>query len=445
MDKTFKLMNPVQWHEGLLLYPQHFQQMRLESQQLALCYLSMSTPYYWGVRYVTVDEGAFASGLLRIKTLLAVMPDGSVVHHESTSKQTIEVDLNEYTEDLDQGPMMIHLAVVRHQKDAATVAGDFPRYDSVESPPLPDENTGEGSVPIPRLAIKAHLVPGDNVPVRYASFPLFKVKAQDGGFAFEEFIPPTMDIRKSSALGKLAGDVVKSLRKNTALLSEKLQAPMTQDMAPVLDQYKSNYDTMVSRLLSLEALTNSEQVHPFTLYRELCVIAGTFCAFSRGYMPPIFDPYNHDDLKKTFEPLLGFVDQMLDFVKSASSSFAFRLEEGVFRINLKPEWLEGDSLILGITLPAEASSKVMTDWVQKAVIASESMAQKAREKRVLGAPRALVEQAPELGLTVTKGKFLLRVNAQSEYLKVGEELQVFNVSDREGARPAEVVLYTASE
>jgi type VI secretion system protein ImpJ len=446
MDNTFKIMNPVQWYEGLLLYPQHFQQMRREFQELSLCYLSMSTPYYWGVRHVAIDEGAFASGLLRIKTLLAVMPDGSVLRHDESSLQAIEINLKDYAEKLDQGPLMIHLAVVRYQKDAATVHGDFPRYDSVEGSPLVDENTGDGAVAIPRLSLKAYLVAGDTVPVRYASFPLFKVKIHEGGFAFENFIPPMTDIRKSSAIGHFAGDIVATLRKNIALLSERLQAPMTQDMAPVLDQYKQNYDLLVSRLLAIEAVTNAEEVHPFMLYRELCVIAGVFCAFSRGgYMPPILDPYNHNDLYKTFKAVIDLIEKMLELIKSASSAFSFRLEDRIFKNILKREWMQKDSIILGVVLPTGTTAHTMMDWVNEAVIASVSMAQKAIEKRVLGAPRESVEQVPELGLTITRGKLLLRVDGNSEYIKTGEDLYIFNVSDTDGVRPAEILLYTASE
>jgi type VI secretion system protein ImpJ len=445
MDKNFKLMNPVQWHEGLLLYPQHFQQMRREFQELGLCYLTMGTPYYWGVRSVAVDDGALSTGLLRLKSLLAVMPDGSVLRHDVGGSQTIELQLKDHQEALDQGPLMVHLAVVRHNPDAPAVGGDFPRYDSIESAPLPDENTGESAVPVPRLSLKPLLVAGDQVPVRYASLPLFKIRSQDGGYVFEGFIPPALDIRASSKVGQLADRVVKSIRKYSALLSDRLQTPMTQDLAPVLEQYKKNYDTLVSRLLALEALVQSEVAHPFELYKELTGIAGAFCSFSRGHMPPIFPHYDHNDLKKTFGPVLTFIDQMLEFVKSTSSAFAFRLDDRIFKNILKPEWIQEDQMIMGVTLPAGATTQTMTDWIKDAVIVSSSMAQKAIERRVLGAGRAIVEQVPELGLTMTRGKLLLRVQAQSEYIKHGEDLFVFNLSDTSGARPAEVVIYTASE
>lgn len=444
MDKNFKLMNPVQWHEGLLLYPQHFQQMRREFQELALCYLTMGTPYYWGVRSVAVDEGAFSTGLLRLKSVLAVMPDGSIVRQEEGETSSIELRLQDYQEALDQGPLMIHLAVVRPHPDVPSVGGDFPRYTSIESAPLADENTGESAVPVPRLALKPVLVAGEHVPVRYASFPLFKIKAQDGGYVFEEFIPPVSDIRSSNKIGQIADRVVRSIRKYSALLSDRLQTPMTQELAPVLEQYKKNYDTLVSRLLELEALTQVQETHPFSLYKELCGIAGNFCSFSRGHMPPIFSPYDHNNLKKTFDPVLSLIDQMLEFVKSTSSAFAFRLEDKIFKNILKSVWIEHDQIILGVTIPAGSNARGMTDWVKEAVIVSASVAQKAIERRVLGASRAIVEQVPELGLTMTRGKLLLRVEARSEYIKPGEDLFVFNMSEAEGTRPAEVLIYTAS-
>ncbi len=446
MDKTFKMMHPVQWHEGLLLYPQHFQQMRREFQELSLCYLSMASPYYWGVRHVFVDEGVLASGILRIKTLLAVMPDGSVLRHDESSLNPIEINLKDHMEEFDKGPVLIHLAVVGYQKNMDIVHGDFPRYDSVEGPLLADENTGDGAVAIPRLALKAYLCVGDVVPLRYTSFPLFKVKAHDGGFVFDDFIAPALDIRKSSALGHIGADLVKTLRKNTAILSESLQAPSTQDTIPLLDRYKQHYDTLVANLLVLEALVSSEETHPFTLYLELCRIAGVFCSFSPGgYMLPILGAYTHNDLRKTFTPLVALIDQMLAFIKNASSAFSFRLEGRIFKNILKSEWVQEDSVILGIIIPMGTNTQAMMNWINEAVIASVSMAQKAIEKRVLGAPRESVDQIPEIGLTATKGKILLRVAAGSEYIKTGEDLFIFNASDMDSVRPAEILLYTAAE
>ena len=40
-------------------------------------------------------------------------------------RHKLSVDLKDYAEELDKGSMMVRLAVMKHQKDAATVTGDF--------------------------------------------------------------------------------------------------------------------------------------------------------------------------------------------------------------------------------------------------------------------------------------------------------------------------------
>ncbi len=443
MEKTFKIVDPVQWHEGMLLYPQHYQQMRLEYQQLSLCYLSMSTPFYWGVRYMQLDEAAFTSGIIRIQELLAVMPDGSIVKKEINEQKKIELDINEFKDQLQEKPMMIHLAVVKRHEDAANSEGDFPRYDSVEGKTIPDENTGEAPIPIPRLSLKVSLFVGDDISSRYSSFPLMRVRYKDDAFVREDFIPPFTTIRRDGPIGKLLSNVVKALRKRVSHLSERLQAPVTQDTAPIMDQYKKTYDIIVSRLLGLEALLFAETSHPFMAYRELSIAAGVFCSLSKGHMPPIFDPYNHNDLRATFTPVISFVNRMLDLVQSASVSIPFTLSDRIFEKKIQSEWMHAGYLVLGLKISSDISPKMASDWMREAVIASESVAESAREKRILGAPREIVEQVSEMGLTMSQGRLLIKVKMDSEYVKTGEKLQIFNLSDSQNTRPAEIVLYTA--
>ncbi len=443
MEKTFKIVDPVQWHEGMLLYPQHYQQMRLEYQQLSLCYLSMSTPFYWGVRYLQLDEAAFTSGVIRVQEILAVMPDGSIVKKEANEQKRIELDINEYKDQLEEKSMMIHLAVVKRHEDSANSEGDFPRYESVEGKAVPDENTGESPISVPRLSLKVSLFPGDDISSRYASFPLMRVRFKDDAFVMEDFIPPFTTIRRDGPIGKLLGDVVKSLRKRVSYLSERLQAPATQDTAPIIDQYKKTYDIIVSRLLGLEALLFAEISHPFMAYRELSIAAGVFCSLSKGHMPPIFDPYNHNDLRATFTPVISFVNRMLDLVRNASISMPFTLSDRLFEKKMQAEWLHTGYLVLGLKISSDISPKMAADWMKAAVIASESVAESAREKRVLGASREIVEQVADMGLTMSRGRLLVKVRIDPEYIKAGEKLQIFNLSDSQGTRPAEIVLHTA--
>jgi len=65
----------VCWHEGMLLSPQHFQQNHIywETQLQSIV---QTTPYYWGIVTMAIDEARLLEGIVYLTRLRAVMPDG---------------------------------------------------------------------------------------------------------------------------------------------------------------------------------------------------------------------------------------------------------------------------------------------------------------------------------------------------------------------------------
>ena len=53
----------IQWHEGLLLAPQHFQQTQARTDALVSWHGLAATPLAWGVRHMEIDPGLLANGL----------------------------------------------------------------------------------------------------------------------------------------------------------------------------------------------------------------------------------------------------------------------------------------------------------------------------------------------------------------------------------------------
>ncbi|MEI8320673.1 MAG: type VI secretion system baseplate subunit TssK [Alphaproteobacteria bacterium] len=440
---NFKIQDMVQWYEGQLLYPHHYQQMRHEIQQLSLCYLTISTPWYWGIHHVEIDEALLLSGIIRVNKILAMMPDGSVVEKATGSKQKIELDISGMKDDLLLKPTTIYLAVVERQEDAANTEQQPCRYDSIESNPIVDENTGDGAITMPRLSLKAFLVAGDNLPSRYSGFPLMQVKFEDDAFAKTDFIPPFTSVQQQNIIGEYLGRLIKNLRKRTTFLGERLQSLMTQDTASILEYYDRIYNIIVGRVVVLEALYFSEKCHPFEVYKELCVAAGTYCALHRGQIPPVFDPYDHNDLKSTFDPVVNFIEKIIEMVKSPSISLPFTKSGRVFERKLRKDWLDTDYLILGIKLGVDASPSAIAHWLNGAIIACDSALEEAKEKRILGPIREVVDQVSEMGLLATNRQLLVKVLVDEKFIKAEETLQILNPSDTENSRPEEIVLYTA--
>ncbi|HEV7518390.1 MAG TPA: type VI secretion system baseplate subunit TssK, partial [Thermoanaerobaculia bacterium] len=73
----------IQWHEGMLLAPQHFQQMALRQEDLLGYHAAALSPYHWGVRQMEHDASLLVAGTFRLTALEAVLPDGLVVAWQS--------------------------------------------------------------------------------------------------------------------------------------------------------------------------------------------------------------------------------------------------------------------------------------------------------------------------------------------------------------------------
>src|ERR1044071_7326125 len=141
-----EIPDSIHWHEGLLLTPQHFQQLSLRQEALLQYSTSKIAPFSWGIRYLKLDEPSLFSGLVQIKHIEAVMPDGLVVSHQEGDG--LQLDLNSYDEAKGKR-MKVYLAVARQSRP--TSKGENVRYNSVEGEPVVDEFTGEGKVRLLRL------------------------------------------------------------------------------------------------------------------------------------------------------------------------------------------------------------------------------------------------------------------------------------------------------
>lgn len=439
-----KVYNGIQWHEGMLLEPHHFQQMGQQNDLLALHYLTLACPYFWGVRKLTVDQAALVSGTFRITELDATFPDGSILVVNPDDPTHPEFDLKPLKETLSTASIPIHLAVMGYRTDAANVDSQFPRYDSIPGTPVVDENTGQFPVVIPRISLKLYIVVDKDVPSRYESFPIGEVFFKDEAYQLSDFIPPHTIILKNSPIYVESHAIIKSFRDKIAFLADQLQSPLASATSPLFATYQSYFNLLASQVTGLEALLATQYVHPFMIYKELATIAGHMCGLKSGQIPPVLNPYDHNNLKDTFTPLWDFITRMLELIKTISVNIAFDQNGKIFSLDLNPEWAQENVLILGIRYGDAMTSKDVMDWLSGAVIASESLVESVRDKRILGANRESVEQVPELGLLVNKGVVFVQVSNNPAFIIPGQNLKIFNIADTDKVRPQEIVLYVVN-
>jgi type VI secretion system protein ImpJ len=440
MAGAHELPEAIQWHEGMLLAPQHFQQLSLRQEELLAYHTRMLDPFHWGVTHLKHDPVVLVNGTYRVTELEGIMPDGLIVSRAGQEAEALEIDLTPMADELKQRPVTINLVVASRKLGEPPVKGDLPRYVSLEGQPIVDENTGETELRIPRLRPKLSLLAGDLIPKKYAGFPLTQISLKDETYSPTDFITPMLQVPLQSPLGDLCSTVAKRLRQKAVFLSEQSRSPALVSEGAALVEMKETIKSLVLGLPHLEASLYTGVAHPLTLYLGLCLVAGELSSMGPAMIPPLFAPYNHNDLRATFREIRDFLFKMLDLIHEAYNAVSFTYEKGRWSLPLLAVWMR-ERLTIGVRTNVGQTDAAAAEWFEKSLIGSEPRIEGMMTRRILGPQRQRIDKDPELGLVAAAGIVLYSVKFDPLFIELGEALQVFNPEAGETKRPADVILY----
>ncbi len=444
MTDAHDLPAAIQWHEGMLLAPQHFQQMGMRQEELLHYHFNLSAPFHWGIRHLLIDPVLLIEGTFRILELEAVMPDGLVVSHRPEDKTDLEIDLTAHTEEMSQKAVVIQLVVPATKIEAAGVKGVLPRYNSIEGKPVVDENTGESELEIPRLKPRVSLLVADTSPQKYTAFPLAEIAYKNETFALTDFMPAFLSVPVESKLGEMCALISKRLREKSVFLSEKITSPSSTIRGAMTLETKLLINGMVSGLPHFEAVLNTGVSHPYALYLSLCSLVGNLAVLSGGLVPQVLAPYNHNNIYAAYEQAKEFLFRMIDEgILESHTAVPFDYENGIFNLNLKKDWIT-KSIIIGARRKAGIGEKELIAWLDESLIGSEKNAESMKEKRIRGAARKKIEGDGEL--VPVRNVVLFSITFDREFIAPDTLLQVFNTSDMSNKfGPSEIMLYVKNK
>lgn len=442
------LPDAIQWHEGMMLAPQHFQQQSMRAEQVLSYHMMMATPFHWGVVTLLIDRVALVSGIFRVLELEAIMPDGLIVRHAPDRGDPLDLALSAVDGGASGAVLTIHAAVPAAKAGAGAAPGDLARYASAEGPLVADENSGEGEVRIPRLYPRLSLLvtsgPNQKPPQKYVTLPLAQVAYQNEAFTLTDFVPPTLRVVEQSPIGKLCADIARRCREKALFLMERAGAvsPTGGNQSMVHDT-RSEIQGLVAALPPLEALLGSNVAHPFQVYLALTQLVGHMAAFAAGTAPPVLTRYDHNNCLIAFGEIRDYSMRQLDQVRETFVGLPFAYDNGKFVLQMEKRWLDR-RLVIGVRSQVGTAESEVTAWVRNALIASRSKVEKLWEMRVMGAPRRPLETDDELDLIPTRGTVLFAIDNDAQFISPGELLEIWNADGNTRARPTEIILYVKS-
>jgi predicted component of type VI protein secretion system len=186
--------------------------------------------------------------------------------------------------------------------------------------------------------------------------------------------------------------------------------------------------SLVESVIEIEALLKMKGVHPANLYIAMIKLVARSNALCATYMIPPFIPYKHNDVMRTFGYIMHHVRDNLSNVRDVDS-VGLEYRQGKFYADIRPEYqFEENMLAIGIEF-RDQSNRDITEWIKHAIIEGGGM--QASLRRVLGAPRGLVNKINKLGLEERSNFLLAVVGVDGDYLSASDTLCIYNPSDTE--------------
>ncbi|MBV9506519.1 MAG: type VI secretion system baseplate subunit TssK [Acidobacteriia bacterium] len=435
--KAHDIPEAIQWHEGMLLTPEHFQQMNTRQEMLAGYGLSC-VPYQWGVRRLEWDANLLTSGLLYVTEVEAVLPDGLVA--SLGTPDALKLELKPFIEQMKQAPVPVCLVVPRRK--ALTAEGDLERYECLSPEPFSDHDEGRepGASGIPRLRPRLSLLAGP-IPPKYCGFPLMRLRYENEVFtAWPDH--PVLAVPLSSRLGTLCSLIARHVRERALCLADQVYGRGNGPSLETETHTRRLIHSLVCALPAFEAALYTGETHPYTLYLALCSLAGSIAGVGLSLVPQVFAPYDHNNPYRSFEEVKNYTFQAItEGISETWASFRFHRDGHIFVLPAKTGWSNLSTeagMVLALRGPSGSSDQAMMSWGNSCVLGSSTVISSLVTKRILGVPRHHVEAAD--GLIPGKGMLLFELDSHSEFILPQEDLHAFDRRP-DAISPADLILF----
>ena len=349
--------NRVVWQEGMFLRTQHFQQQDRWTEHLVRGRVQALRPHPWGMIEYALDRDLLATGRFALASGAGVFEDGTPFVLPGEADHPPPVDMPDNARNL-----LVCLALPIRQAggvevaDAATEgrygAKAFEAYDTQSASPTPAELT------VGRLRMRYLLETEERTG--YLCIPLARVTevTADRRIVLDErWIAPALVCSAVAPLSGLLSELSGMLSQRGEALAARMTAPGQTGVAQVADflllQAVNGYQTLLSHW------ADAANIHPEALYATLVQMAGEFSTFMESRRPTSYPAYRHDDLQRSFAPVVADLRRALSTVLE-QTAIAVPLREARHGVRVGPitdrSILRGANFVLTVQcdMPAES-------------------------------------------------------------------------------------------
>lgn len=311
----------VIWSEGMFLSPQHFQQQDRYFERYIENRCSAFSGYGWGVKSLVIDRQLLGLGKISFVSAEGIFPDGTPFNFPEVDESPAVFELPENIHNciVYLGIPLRRTGSLEVQSESSTTS--LARYEASEHA-IHDAVSDEGDtrqIQVGKLRIRLLLETDDLSG--YACIAIARVieKQEDKQILLDNsHIPSTTDIRSSEVLKGFLSELSSMLNHRAESIAGRLADARRAGTAEVSDymllQFINRVEPLITHYIQIRGL------HPETVYTFLIQLAGEMATFtSPTKRAPKFLSYLHDDLEKTFKPVIQFLRKSFSAVYEQSA------------------------------------------------------------------------------------------------------------------------------
>ena len=407
----------IEWHEGMLLSPQHFQQIAARHELLSHFLFTQAAPFAWGIRKLQIDETALGAGLLSILNLEAILPDGLLILAGSERGAKLEFDLAKAQGDIVRVYLQVPPDPAVYARSESSRYRGVPSNGHVES----DGVSGSEAIPIPHVRPKIQLFP-DDVNLRgMTTLPLLEF-ARKGAVC-----PEDSRLHRTGSAGRAGIGSGQSMRAGDPTGARQGNQPWGKgEFQWRRQRCKRHLSTAIADLLPADGGSATGERSGASLHAVPCPLLHGRQRRDCRAMPACrirSRPYDHDNLLKSFDWL-----EVLGFIRQAISEgivdhwIARELQPAHGDSNSKRLWL-GPQLEdafgaganwsapffgLVVNAPARTPPEEFVRWGETCLLASEDLISDLARERSLGTSCERVDRLEDL-TGASRIEYLFRV------------------------------------
>lgn len=297
----FRDFDVVNWGDGMLLKPQHFQ-YNDQLNRASVFYTQRSVQsFFWGFTNLSIDPDQLTVGTVKILEASGFFPDGTpfVVSKNQLPGFKLELDQNVKTVYL----ALANDGVERYQFQES-------RVTDLYKPDSPAEQLETG---------KYHLqIRTDQMSLEgYSRLPVIKIAAMRTDQSIvrdEKFIPPCLKIYSVANMQLLVSEILGTIRVRTNSLLKNLAKDQRLRGTNAVDFAMAQ--TMSKNCAQISHILQGGHSHPEQLFSHLVSMMGELQVFKFNEEFPKIPEYDHDNIWESYNQVLsvlrGLITQVSD-------------------------------------------------------------------------------------------------------------------------------------